>query len=117
MGKKMSCASKCELVQFRVTSGRLLHVSPRPGSDAPQDLEQILGQRVKEELEVDIHDCPNGCECAIGEPVQVESRDQIKQVTDGKYTAWYRVTLVKYRTPGECMPAEDELPDDARKTV
>ena len=113
----MTCASKCELVQFKVTSGRLLHISPRPGADAPQDLEQVLGQKVKEELERESHDCPGDCDCAIGEPVEVSSRDQIKKVVDGKYTAWYRVTIVKYRTPGECMPKADELPEDSRKTT
>ena len=50
----------------------------------------------------------------FGEPVEVASRHQIKKVTDGAYSAWYRVELVKYRTPGECMPAEDELPEGAR---
>jgi hypothetical protein len=46
----------------------------------------------------------------IGEPVEVASREHIKKVQDGAFTAWYEVVLVKYRTQGECMPASDELP-------
>jgi hypothetical protein len=110
----MGCESTCELVQLRVTSARFLHIEPRPRADAPQDLEQRLLEKVKESLESESHTCPEGCECVIGEPVQVASREQIKKVTDGDYTGWYKVTLVKYRTQGECMPTADELPEGAR---
>ena len=110
----MGCESTCELVQVRVTSARFLHIEPRPRAGAPQDLEKRLLDKVKEELESDSHTCGEGCECVIGEPVQVASRDQIKKATDGDYTGWYKVTLVKYRTQGECMPNEDELPAGVR---
>ncbi len=68
--------------------------------------------QVRVESETDTF--PEGCECVVGEPGEVVSREQIKKVSDGTYTAWYRVRLVKYRTPGECMPTADELPEDAR---
>ena len=110
----MGCESICELVQLRVTSARFLHIEPTPRAGAPQDLEQRLLEKVKAELESESHSCPEGCECVIGEPVQVVSRDQIKKVTDGDYTGWYKVTLVKYRTQGECMPTEDTLPEGAK---
>jgi hypothetical protein len=110
----MGCESTCELVQLRVTSARFLHIEPRPRAGAPQDLEQRLLEKVKAELESESHSCPEGCECVIGEPVQVASREQIKKVTDGDYTGWYKVTLVKYRTQGECMPVEDTLPAGAK---
>lgn len=112
----MSCASTCELVQFKVESVRLLHISPRPGSGSPADLEERLIEMIKGDLERETHSCTDECDCVIGDPVQVQSRDQIKQVTDGTYTAWYRVTLSKYRTAGECMPKSDDLPEDARKS-
>lgn len=112
----MSCASTCELVQFKVESVRLLHISPRPGSGSPADLEERLIDMIKGALEQETHTCSDGCDCVIGEPVQVQSRDQIKRVSDGTYTAWYRVTLAKYRTSGECMPQSDDLPEDARKS-
>lgn len=110
----MGCESTCELVQLRVTSSRFLHIEPRPRTGAPQDLEQALLDKVKAELESDTHTCPEGCECVIGDPVQVASREQVKKVSDGTYTAWYRVTLVKYRSSGECMPKHDDLPPGAR---
>jgi hypothetical protein len=110
----MGCESICELVQLRVTSARFLHIEPRPRAGAPQDLEQVLLDKVKQELETDSHSCPEGCECVIGDPVEVATQEQIKKVTDGDYTGWYRVTLVKYRTQGECMPASDTLPEGVR---
>jgi len=110
----MGCQSTCELVQLRVTSARFLHIEPTPRAGSPQDLEQRLLAKVKAELESESHSCPEGCECVVGEPVQVASREQIKKVTDGDYSGWYKVTLVKYRTQGECMPAEDTLPEGAR---
>lgn len=110
----MGCESTCEVVQVKVESARFLHITPRPRAGSPSDLEQTLLQLVKDELETDTDTSPEGCECVIGEPVEVVSREQIKKVSDGTYTAWYQVRLVKYRTPGECMPAADELPDDAR---
>ena len=110
----MGCESTCELVQLRVTSARFLHIAPRPRAGAPQDLEQRLLDKVKAALESESHSCPEGCECVIGEPVQVASREQIKKITDGDYTGWYKVTLVKYRSQGECMPIEDRLPEGAR---
>ena len=61
------------------------------------------------------HDCGDECDCVVGEPVEVQSRQQIKKVTCGGYAGWYQLTVVKYRTPGECMPAEDTLPDRARR--
>jgi len=108
----MSCESTCELVQFRVSGAQFLRVQPRPRAGAPADLEQALLRLVRSELESDIHNCPAGCECIIGEPVEVSSTERIKKVSDGTYTAWYRVTLTKYRTAGECMPASDPLPED-----
>ncbi len=110
----MGCESTCELVELRVTSARFLHIEPRPRAGAPQDLEQRLLEKLKSELESQSHTCPEGCECVIGEAVQVASRDQIKKITDGDYTGWYKVTLVKTRTQGECMPAADTLPEGAR---
>lgn len=110
----MGCQSTCELVQLRVTSARFLHIEPTPRAGAPQDLEQRLLDKVTTELESESHSCPEGCECVIGEPVQVASREQIKKVTDGEYAGWYKVTLVKYRTQGECMPAQDTLPKGAK---
>ena len=110
----VSCGGTCELVQFVVTDARFLHIQPRPRGDAPPDLEQRLLVLVKKALESEIHDCASGCECVI-EPVQVASRQQIKQVSDGTYTAWYRVTVTKYRTPGECMPASDRLPEGVKE--
>jgi hypothetical protein len=105
-----AASSTCDLVQFRVRSAKFLHIEPRPRADAPADLEQRLLERVKEELESEHHACGAGCECVIGEPVEVASREHIKKVQDGAFTAWYEVVLVKYRTQGECMPASDELP-------
>jgi hypothetical protein len=110
----MGCESTCELVQLRVTNARFLHIEPRPRAGAPQDLEKRLLDVLKEALESESSTCAEGCECVIGEPVQVASREQIKKVTDGEYTGWYRVTLIKYRTQGECMPAADELPEGVR---
>ena len=110
----MGCESTCELVQLRVSNARFLHIEPRPRAGAPQDLEQRLLDKVKEELETESHSCPEGCECVIGEPVQVASREQVKKVTDGEYTGWYKVTVTKYRTQGECMPPADTLPEGAR---
>lgn len=110
----MSCESTCELVQLRVMNARFVHIQPRPRAGAPQDLEQRLLEKMKAELESESHNCSGDCECVIGEPVQVASRDQIKKVTDGEYTGWYKVTLVKYRTQGECMPSGDDLPEGAR---
>ncbi len=107
----------CELVQFRVEESRLLHIAPRPGRDAPRELEQILGRLLREALEVDIHSCPHDCDCVIGEPQQVEAREQTKRVSHESYKAWYRVRLVKYRTRGECMPKADELPPEAGSRV
>jgi hypothetical protein len=46
--------------------------------------------------------------------VKVVSRTQIKKVSDGTYTAWYEVTLDKYRTEGECMPKADQRPEGIR---
>lgn len=108
---RSTSASTCELVQFKIRSARFLQIEPRPRSDAPQDLEQRLLELVKESLESEHHSCGDGGDCVIGEPVEVASREQIKKVTDGTYTAWYQVTLVKYRTQGECMPAADTAPD------
>lgn len=107
----MSSASTCELVQFKVQSARFLKVEPRPRADAPQDMEQRLLEHVKAALESESHICGDGCECVIGEPVEVARREQIKKITDGEYTAWYQVVIVKYRTQGECMPASDEAPE------
>ena len=106
MGKE----STCELVEFKVESARFLNIEPRPRADSPQDLEQTLLELVKRELESTSHTCGDGCDCVVGEPVAVESREQIKKVSDGTYTAWYQVVLTKYRTQGECMPGEDESP-------
>lgn len=106
----MSCSGTCELVQFKVTSARFLQIVPRPRSDAAQDLEQQLLALVKAAVESESHTCGEGCECVIGEPVEVCSREQIKKVTHDGYDAWYQITLVKYRTTGECMPSADELP-------
>jgi hypothetical protein len=107
-------AGTCELVQFKVSGARFLHISPRPRAGAPSDLEQTLLQQVKDALEHESHTCGEGCDCSIGEPVAVASRTQIKKVSDGDYTAWYQVTLTKYRSPGECMPAGDTLPEGVR---
>ena len=41
----MSCEGKCELVEFKVTASRFIHIEPRPRSDAPADLEQRLEVR------------------------------------------------------------------------
>ena len=106
-----AAASTCELVQFKVRSASFLSIEPRPRADAPPDLEQRLLARVKEELESDRHDCGAGCDCVVGEAVEVASREQVKKIEYGDYTAWYRVVLVKLRTAGECMPAADEPPD------
>ena len=107
----MGTESTCELVQLKVTALRSLKIEPRPRADAPHDLEQSMMQQVQAALESETHTCGDNCDCVIGEPVQVASRQQIKKVTDGTYTAWYQVTLVKYRTVGECMPAGDEMPE------
>ncbi len=93
---------------------RFLQIQPRPRAGSPSDLEQTLLQLVKEELETKSHPCGEGCECVIGDPVEVASRQQIKKVSDGTYTAWYQVRLVKYRTTGECMPKGDELPQGVK---
>ena len=111
----MSCEGKCELVQFKMTASRFLHIEPRPRSDAPPDLEQRLEDQVKSTIETESHTCGGDCDCVIGEPVEVQSRQQIRAVTFGDYTGWYQITVVKYRTPGECMPATDALPADARR--
>lgn len=110
----MSCDSTCERTQFKIASARFIHIEPRPRSGAPGDLEQRLLALVHEELEGDSDDCEEGCECVIGEPVKVASRIQIKKVSDGAYSAWYEVTLDKYRTAGECMPKADPKPRGAR---
>lgn len=107
----MSIDKTCELVAFKIESARFLKVEPRPRADAPHDLEQSLLSLVKKELETASHSCGAGCDCVIGEPVAVASREQIKKVNDGTYTAWYQVVLTKYRTQGECMPAQDPPPD------
>lgn len=108
--------STCELEQYEVTNVRFLHIEPRPSrSGAPSDVEQELLELLKKDLERERHDCPEGCDCVIGEPVEVASREQIKKVSNGTYTAWYEVTLVKYRTQGECMPKGDKLPESARQ--
>jgi hypothetical protein len=104
----------CELVQFKVSGARFLHIDPRPRAGAPANLEQTLLQRVKNELEYERHSCGEGCECAVGEPVAVATRTQYKKVSDGAYTAWYQITLTKYRTSGECMPSSDPLPEGVR---
>lgn len=111
----MSCEGKCELVEFRITSSRFIHIEPRPRSDAPPDLEQRFEDEVKTAVETSHHTCGDGCDCVIGEPVQVQSRQQIKKVTYGGYSGWYQLTVVKYRTPGECMPASDPAPERARR--
>ncbi len=108
----MACDKQCELVQFRVASAQFMRVQPRPRAGAPADLEQKLLTLVRHELETDVHTCPEGCDCIIKEPVEVSSVERIKKVFDGTYTAWYKVRLVKYRTPGECMPKSDALPDE-----
>lgn len=109
----MACDKECELIQFRVISAQFMRVQPRPPRGrAPADLEQKLLMLVKHDLEKDIHDCPEGCDCVVGEPVEVAATERIKKVFDGTYTAWYKVRLVKYRTPGECMPRSDTLPDE-----
>ncbi|MDX1513895.1 MAG: hypothetical protein R3174_09150 [Gammaproteobacteria bacterium] len=110
----MSCDGTCELVQFRVSSARFVHIEPRPRGDAPADLEQTLLARVHEAIESESHNCGDECDCVIGEPTKVTSRTQIKKVKEGNYTAWYEVTVDKYRTPGECMPRADEKPEGAR---
>ena len=110
----MSCDLTCELVQFVVTTSRFIHIQPRPRADAPQDLEQRLEEQVKATLESEHHNCGDGCDCVIGDPVEVRSRQQIKKVTYGDYSGWYQVTLVKYRTSGECMPGADSAPEGAR---
>ncbi len=106
----MACGSTCVRVQFKIESARFIHIEPRPRGDSPADLEQRLLALVREELESDTHDAGEGCDCVIGEAVQVASREQIKKVSDGTYTAWYQVQLTKYRTEGECMPSTDEPP-------
>lgn len=110
----MSCDGTCELVQFKVSSARFIHIEPRPRSDAPANLEQTLLSRVHEVIESESHDCGKACDCVIGEPQKVASRTQIKRVEEGDYTAWYEVTVEKYRTPGECMPRADDKPKGAR---
>lgn len=109
----MAIHDTCELVQFRITAARFIHIEPRP-RDAPPDMEERFLGMVKDALESESHTCGEGCDCVIGDPVQVASREQIKKVTDGTYTAWYQVTLVKYRSPGECMPATDDAPERMR---
>ena len=111
----MSCEGKCELVEFKVTSSRFIHIEPRPRSDAPPDLEQRLEDEVKAAVERTHHGCGDGCDCVIDEPVEVRSRQQIKKVAYGGYTAWYQLTVVKYRTHGECMPGADAPPESARR--
>jgi|GEM_PF-2491346 len=106
----MACRGTCVRVQFKIDSARFIHIEPRPRGDSPADLEQQLLALVREELESDTHDAGEGCDCVIGEPVQVASREQIKKVSDGTYTAWYQVQLSKYRTEGECMPGADAEP-------
>ena len=110
----MSCEGKCKLVEFKVKSSRFLHVVPRPRADAPPDLEQRLDEQVKTAVERSHHGCGDGCDCVIGEPIEVRSRQQIKKVTYGGYAGWYQITVVKYRTPGECMPGADALPEGVR---
>ena len=111
----MSCEAKCELVASKVTSSRFIHIEPRPRSGAPPDLEQRLEDEVKAAVEASHHTCSDGCDCVIGEPVETCSRQQIKKVTYGDYAGWYQLTVVKYRTPGECMPAADPVPERARR--
>ena len=111
----MSCEGKCELVEFRVISSRFIHIEPRPRSDAPPDLEQRLEDELKAAVETSHHTCGDGCDCVIGEPVEVQSRQQIKKVSYGGYAGWYQLTVVKYRTSGECMPGADPLPERARR--
>ncbi len=110
----MDCDSKCEHIQFKVTSAHLVHIHPRPKAGAPPDLELIFSEAIKAALETDRHTGPEGCDCVTGDPVEVGSREQITKVTHGDYTAWFRVQLVKYRTAGECMPANDDLPEGVR---
>ncbi len=95
---------------------RVFYTSRRGLGPAPRRIwsKQTLLQLVEDELETETGTSPEGCECVVGEPGEVVSPEQIKKVSDGTYTACYRVRLVKYRTPGECMPAADELPEDAR---
>ena len=69
---------------------------------------------LQSEHESESHNCGDGCECAIGEPVAVASRTQYKKASDGTCTAWCQVALTQYRSTGECMPASDELPDGVR---
>lgn len=106
----MGFESQSELVEFKVESARFIDIQPRPRADAPPDLERILLDELKKHVEVSAHGCGEGCDCVADEPIVVASREQVKKVTSGEYTAWYRVKLVKYRTPCECMPSEDELP-------
>ncbi len=110
----MSCDGTCELVQFKISSARFVHIEPRPRGDAPSDLEQKLLERVHESVESESHDCGDDCDCVIGEPVKVASRAQIKKVKEGDYTGWYEIVVDKYRTAGECMPRSDEKPEGAR---
>lgn len=110
----MANSTTCELEQYKVAAAQFIHIDPRPRADAPPDLEQTLQQMVKDTLESESHSCPDGCECVIGEPVEVATHQLIKKVTDGTYTGWYKVTLAKYRTAGECMPAGDELPEGVK---
>ena len=110
----MSCDGTCEMVQFKATSARFVHIEPRPRGDAPADLEQTLLARVHEVIESESHDCGDDCDCVIGEPVKVASRVQVVKAQVGDYTGWYEVTVEKYRTSGECMPRADEKPEGAR---
>ena len=80
-------AGTCELVQFKVSGARFLHIQPRPRAGAPPNLDQTLLQQVKDALEHESHTCGTDCECVIGEPVAVSSRTQHKKVSDGTYTA------------------------------
>ena len=110
----MSCEGTCERTQFKIASARFIHIEPRPRSGSPSDLEQRLLKLVYDALESDEDNCGEGCECVIGEPEKVASRVQIKKVSDGTYSAWYEVTVEKYRTSGECMPKADPKPEGAR---
>jgi hypothetical protein len=110
----MSCESRCERVLFKVTSLRLVHITPRPRAGAPASLEHELSESVRRLLESDTHTAPAGCDCVTGEPIEVEAREQYNKVVHGEYTAWFKVRIAKYRTPGECMPAGDPLPEGVR---
>ena len=107
----MGTESTCELVEFRVESARFLNIEPRPRADSPQDLEQNHTGTVEGRVGERVAHLRRRLRLCGRQPVAVASREQIKKVSDGTYTAWYQVVLTKYRTQGECMPQEDEAPD------